>query len=195
LDAQIQPSKEQELLQVFTHEVAAAWPAIRPRVELEGIRSKFPILLLSIMAYAFPQEMQGIDIEVHNEHVRQTMNVIGSETVGKDKRSLELVQALLVAAFWNKMTRRGQQGSCYQLLQLAIEMAIDIIIHSGIFAASQSSCFLLPARGSNVSRGTAYLACLFPGTLSFGYADALTESSSSVEFTSSGMCPISGKPW
>jgi hypothetical protein len=126
LDARIPLSKQQELLYLFAHQAGAAWPVIRLPKELDYIREKSPILLLSILVYSVTHEAQGTDLDVHDELVRETVHILGDEVIGKGQRSLELVQALLVAAFWSKSTRKGKQGSSYQIVQLAADMAIDL---------------------------------------------------------------------
>lgn len=126
LDARIQPNKQQELLHLFAHQAGAAWPVLNLSTSLDFLRTKSPILLLSVLVYSVTQEAQGTELELHDELVRETMHILGDEVIGRGQRSLELVQALLVATFWNKTTRKGQQGSCYQLIQLATDMAIDL---------------------------------------------------------------------
>jgi hypothetical protein len=125
LDARIAPCKQQDLLHLFARQAGAAWPVIRLPVKLDLVRATCPILLLSVVVYSVTQETQGTDLDVHDELVQETIHMLADEVVGRGQRSLELVHALLVAAFWNKATRRGQQGSCYQIVQLATDMAID----------------------------------------------------------------------
>ena len=126
LDERIPLDKQQELLHIFTYRIAAAWPIMRLPTDLGIIRSRSPILLLSVLAYTFTHLLQGTESEVHDEIVRETMRMLAEELLGRGHRSLELVQALLVASFWNKSTRKGSQASCYQLCQLGVDMAIDI---------------------------------------------------------------------
>jgi hypothetical protein len=126
LDMRIPLSKQQELLRFFMQSAGSAWPVIRLPIELDHIREKSPALLLSVMAYSVTHAAQGTELDVHDELVRETVHILGDEVIGKGQRSLELVQALLVAAFWNKSTRKGQQGSPYQIIQLAADMAIDL---------------------------------------------------------------------
>jgi hypothetical protein len=128
LDARIPISKQQELIRIYSHQAGTAWPVIRLPKELDHIRQKSPILLLSVLAFSVTHEAQGTSLDVHDELVRETMHVLGDEVIGRGKRSLEVVQALLVSAFWNKSTRKGQQGSAFQTIQLAADMAIDIAI-------------------------------------------------------------------
>ncbi|KAF1965703.1 hypothetical protein BU23DRAFT_626947 [Bimuria novae-zelandiae CBS 107.79] len=125
LDSRIPLSKQQDLLHLFNDHIGASWPVIRLSTKVDYIRSKSPILLLSVLAFTATHLLQGTQLEVHDELVRETMQILGEEVISRGQRSLEIVQALLVAAFWNKTTRRGG-ASCYQLIQLAADMAIDI---------------------------------------------------------------------
>jgi hypothetical protein len=159
LDAHISLSQQQHLLHLYSHQAGAAWPVIRLPVDLDQIRGKSPILLLSVLVYAITQEEQGTDLEVHDELVRETMHILGGEVIGRGQITLELVQALLIATFWNKATRRGQQGSCYQILQLATDMAIDLgIAGPGLQPSPAAYFFRFPNSISLEARRT-WLAC------------------------------------
>ncbi|KAL5378332.1 hypothetical protein PMIN02_011265 [Paraphaeosphaeria minitans] len=126
LDVLILLGRQQDLLQVFTQQAGAVWPVVRVTSDLDHIRKKSPILLLSVLVYTVTHNVQGTQLELHDELVRHTVHILGEEVIGRGQRSLELVQALLVAAFWSKSTRKGEQGSCYHLIRLAADMAIDI---------------------------------------------------------------------
>ncbi|PSN63318.1 hypothetical protein BS50DRAFT_577070 [Corynespora cassiicola Philippines] len=159
LDARVSPAKQQDLVYLFAHHAGAAWPVIRMPLELDHIRTKSPILLLSVMAYAFTQETQGTKLEVHDELVRETMHILGEAVIGRGQRSLELVQALLVAAFWSKTTRVGEQGSCFQLVQLAADMAIDIGIAGPSLQPSPAAYFCRHEDPSSLEARRTWLAC------------------------------------
>jgi len=159
LDARIPPSKQQDLLHLFAHQPGAAWPVIRLSMDLDHIRTNSPILLLSVVVYAFTQETQGTDLDVHDELVRETMHIIGDEVIGRGQRSLELVQALLVAAFWNKTTRRGQQASCFQIVQLAADMAIDVGLAGFSWQPSPAAYFCRHEDPASLEARRTWLAC------------------------------------
>lgn len=159
LDARISPSKQQEVLTLFAHRAGAAWPFIRLPMDLDQLRSTSPILLLSMVAYTPTQETQGTPIELHDEIVRETMRMLGDEVIGKGQRSLELVQALLIAAFWNKTTRGQQQGSCYQIVQLASDMAIDLGIAGFSLQPSPVAYFSHHEDPTSLEAQRTWLAC------------------------------------
>jgi len=159
LDARIPPWKQQDLLHLFTHQAGAAWPVIRLPTKLDRIRANSPILLLSVLVYSVTQETQGTELEVHDELVRETMHILGDEVIGRGQRSLELVQALLVATFWNKSTLRGQQGSCYQIVQLAADMAIDLGIAGFSLQPSPVAYFCRHEDATSLEARRTWLAC------------------------------------
>jgi hypothetical protein len=159
LDARIPPSKQQHLLRLFAHQAGAAWPVIRLSMKLDCIRAKSPILLLSVLVYSVTQETQGTELDVHDELVRETIHILGDEVIGRGQRSLELVQALLVATYWNKTTLRGQQGSCYQIVQLAADMAIDLGIAGFSLQPSPVAYFCRHEDPTSLEARRTWLAC------------------------------------
>ncbi|KAF2995896.1 hypothetical protein E8E13_004823 [Curvularia kusanoi] len=159
LDFRIPPIKQQELLYVYTSHAAATWPVVRITTNLTELRTKSPILLLSVLVYTITQQTQGTELEVHDELVREAMYILGHEVIGRGQRSLELVQALLVAAFWSKTTRKGLQGSCYQLIQLATDMAIDIGIAGPSLQPSPVAYFSMHEDSTSLDARRTWLAC------------------------------------
>ncbi|KAI5206024.1 hypothetical protein E4T39_02609 [Aureobasidium subglaciale] len=103
--------------------------------------------------------MQGTELEVHDELVRDTIRMLGEEVIGRGQRSLELVQALLVAAFWNKSTRKGQQGSAYQIVQLAVDMAIDLGIAGFSLQPSPAAYFSRLEDATSLEARRTWLTC------------------------------------
>lgn len=125
LDARIPPRRQQELLTYYTQHAGLVWPVVR-LPSLDELRGRSPVLLLSVLVYTVTQETQGTEIDVHRDLMREAMHIFGDEVLGRGNFSIELVQATLVASFWFKTTGWGEQGSCYQLIQLASDMAIDL---------------------------------------------------------------------
>ena len=159
LDSRIPPMRQQHLLRLYAHNAGAAWPAIHLPVDLDHLRAKCPVLLLSVIAYTITQEAQGVDLELNDELVRETVHILGDVVIGKGQRSLELVQALLIAAFWNKTTRRGLQGSCYQIIQLASDMAIDLGIAGFSLQPSPVAYFCRHEQPTSLEARRTWLAC------------------------------------
>ncbi|KAI9147369.1 hypothetical protein HJFPF1_12388 [Paramyrothecium foliicola] len=159
LDVRIPPSKQQDLLHVFAQQAGAAWPVIRLPLDLEQLRAKCPILLLCVLVYGVSNEAQDTTLEVHDELVRETMHIIGEELIARGQRSLELVQALLVASYWSKTTRRGRQLSPYQLVQLATDMAIDLGIAGPSLNPSPPAYFCRLKEPESLESRRTWLAC------------------------------------
>ncbi|KAF3035030.1 hypothetical protein E8E12_006367 [Didymella heteroderae] len=128
-------------------------------MSLDDLRTKSPVLLLSVLVYTVTQQTQGTDAGVHDELVKEAMYIIGNEIIGRGQRSIELVQALLVAAFWSKTSRKGQQGSCYQLIQLATDMAIDLGIAGPGLIPSPVAYFDMHENTTSLEARRTWLAC------------------------------------
>lgn len=103
--------------------------------------------------------MQGTETDVHDDLVRETTYMLGAEVIGKGQRSLELVQALLVTSFWNKPTRGAQQGTCFQLIQLAADMAIDLGIAGYSLQPSAAAYFSRHEDPTSLEARRTWLAC------------------------------------
>ncbi|KAI9155722.1 Transcription factor himD [Paramyrothecium foliicola] len=125
LDARIPLNRQEELLRFYAQHAGTVWPVVRLPA-LDELREKSPILLLAVLVYTVTQETQGTEVDVHRELMREAMHIFGDQVLGRGDASMELVQALLVTSFWFKTTGWGEQGSCYQLIQLATDMAIDL---------------------------------------------------------------------
>ena len=159
LDLRIPLSKQQELLYFYTNNAGKEWPVVRLPLNVHDIRAKYPVLLLSVLVYSVTHQTQGTELEVHDELVREAVQILGNEVIGRGTRSLELVQALLVASFWNKTTRKGQQGSCYQLIQLATDMAIDLGIAGPSLIPSPVAYFSMHEDPTSLEARRTWLAC------------------------------------
>ncbi|KAJ8115864.1 hypothetical protein OPT61_g2595 [Boeremia exigua] len=159
LDNRIPPSKQQELLHLYANHAGAAWPVVRLSTKLSELRAKSPILLLSVLVYSVTHQSQGTELEVHDELVQEAMYILGNELLGRGQRSLELVQALLMVSFWNKTSRKGQQGSCYQLVQLATDMAIDLGIAGPSLQPSPPAYFSMHEDPTSLEARRTWLAC------------------------------------
>lgn len=159
LDHRIPPSKQEDLLRQYASHAGAVWPVVRLSMGLYDLRAKYPVLLLSVLVYTVTQQTQGTDSDVHDELVKEAMYIIGNEIIGRGQRSIELVQALLVAAFWSKTSRKGQQGSCYQLIQLATDMAIDLGIAGPGLIPSPVAYFDMHEDSASLEARRTWLAC------------------------------------
>lgn len=159
LDARIPPSIQQHLLRLFAEQAGTAWPVICVTASLERMRAESPVLLLSVLVYAVLREAQGTGVVAHDELIQETTCILGEEVIGKGGRSLELVQALLITVFWYKPTRRGLQASCYQLVQLAVDMAIDLGIAGPSLQPSPPAYFCRIDDPGSIEARRTWLVC------------------------------------
>jgi hypothetical protein len=159
LDERIPLRKQQDQFYFFRHQVSAIWPVFRTSMDLDQIRLRSPVLLLSILVFTFTHNMQGTELGVHDDLVRETMRTLGDEVIGRGRRSLELVQALLLSAFWSKSTRKGQQASCYQIVQLAVDMAIDLGVAGLSWQPSPAAYFCRLEDVTSLDARRTWLAC------------------------------------
>jgi hypothetical protein len=128
-------------------------------MELEHLREKSPVLLLSVLVHTVTKETQGTELEIYHELVRETPRILADQVIGQGQRSIELVQALLVAAFWNKPLRSGPQGGCYQSVQLAADMAIDLGIAGPSLQPSPVAYFSRHEDTTSLDARRTWLAC------------------------------------
>ncbi|CAJ2509671.1 Uu.00g146970.m01.CDS01 [Anthostomella pinea] len=152
--------RQHDLLRLYAHQAGAAWPVIRLPVKLDRVRTESSVLLHSVVVCCFTQETQGTGPDVHDDLVRESMHILGNELIARGQRSLGLVQALLVAAFWNKSTRTCQHGSCYQLVQLAVDMAIDLGIAEPSLQPSPAAYFSRHEDPTSLEARRTWLACV-----------------------------------
>lgn len=159
VDTRIPLDKQKYLLDVYAQQAGAVWPAIRLDDDLDAIRAKSPVLLLSVLAYCSTQKEQGTEMAVHDELIRETVRVLADEVITRGQRSIELVQALLITAFWSKTTHKGYQGSCYQIAQLATDMAIDLGIAGPSLQPSPVAYFSHHEDPTSLEARRTWLAC------------------------------------
>ncbi|KAL6704482.1 hypothetical protein ACN47E_008111 [Coniothyrium glycines] len=159
IDLRMLIDRQNALLQAFEYQARSSWPFIYISTSLDLLRADSPILLLSLLAHAVTQKSQGISVLMHDDLVRETMQVLGRRIVGEGQRSLELVQALLVAAFWSKHILGEEQASCYQLVQLAADMAIDVGIAGFAWQPSPAAYFSRHDEVTSLQARYTWLAC------------------------------------
>jgi hypothetical protein len=158
LDERISLAKQQELLRHHQSHAGAVWPVVRLPA-LSELRRQSPVLLLSVLVYPITQSVQGTDSSVHHELLRKAMYVYGEQIMGRGEISMHLVQALLVTSFWFKTTGWGEQGSCYQLVQIATDMAIDLGIGGPSLMTTPISYMARLDDAESVEARRTWLAC------------------------------------
>jgi hypothetical protein len=141
------------------HNAAVAYPVVLVE-SYAHLRAHSPILLLTILAFAITGDPLGIDIPTQEELVRVAMRTLGKDVIGYGRRSLDLVQALLVATFWSRAAPLGHDhATCYQTAQLAQDMAVDLGLAGGALIASPVSYFSHAGDTNSLEARRTWLAC------------------------------------
>ncbi|KAH7375931.1 hypothetical protein B0T11DRAFT_271242 [Plectosphaerella cucumerina] len=163
LDARISPGTQRRVLADFASRALVAWPVLSPAdiLDLDGLRTTAPHLLFAIMA--FPGET-GLQLQTQEELVVRAMSEFGNEIIARGNRSLQMVKALLMAAFWFRQARHSPHGHCYQLVQLAVDMAIDIGIAGPQLARSPPAYFSATKDPTSLDARRTWVACYLATT-------------------------------
>jgi hypothetical protein len=160
LDCRVSRELQQQALYAYVKGAEAAWPAIPLAVsDLEITRNETPILLLCILAFPIPASLMGIDNQAQDELVGQATSLLPTAVITKGQRSVELVQCLLVASYWNRNARGQANGSCYQFVQLAVDMAIDLGLGGSQMPTSPGAYFSRMVEVSTMDASRTWLAC------------------------------------
>jgi len=113
---------------IFNHyvsDMAVHLPAVvfEPGTTAVDVRAQKPILFLAILVAA---SVGMTDLRVQHNLSQMTLGVFADAIIRSGKKSLELVQALIVSAIWYRPPKRYEQMNFYQLTHIAAVMAIDI---------------------------------------------------------------------
>ncbi|KXJ87476.1 hypothetical protein Micbo1qcDRAFT_215854 [Microdochium bolleyi] len=160
LDTRIPHLKQQELLSAYVHEIAPAWPIVLlPTDDLDHVRRDCPLLLLCILTYTVTKHDQGTSQEAHDDLIRETMRILGDEVVVRGQQSIELVLALLIAGFWSKTAQAETHATCFQLTQIASDMAIDLGLAGSSVQSTPAAFFRNKEDPSTAESRRTWLAC------------------------------------
>lgn len=112
-----------ELWVRYTDMMAPHLPAVvfAPGTTAAEIRTAKPVLFLAIMA-ASSSELPSVQRVL----TRELMQIFADKVIVVGEKSLELVQALLVATMWYWPPEHFEELKFYQLVHIAAVMAIDI---------------------------------------------------------------------
>lgn len=112
-----------DLFARYTERMAPHLPAVifPPSQTAAEIRRSKPILFLAVMAAA-GSEMHSLQTVLQ----RELMTIFAEKVFLSGEKSLELVQALLVAVIWYWPPEHFEELKFYQLVHVAAVMAIDI---------------------------------------------------------------------
>lgn len=162
IDDRIDLNAQRRVLATFVSRNLQAWPVLSAAdMDLDRLRATSPHLLLAIMA--FPGDTQ-LPLRAHEELVVRAMSAFADEVIARGNRSLEMVKALLTAAFWFRPARNTPHGHCYQLVQLAMDMAVDIGIAGPQLARSPPAYFSQVNDPTSPDARRTWVACFLAAT-------------------------------
>ena len=112
-----------DLFSRYTDRMAPHFPAVifPPSMTASELRRSKPTLFLAIMAAA-SSEVPSLQIILQ----RELMTVLAEKVFLTGEKSLEIVQALLIAVIWYWPPEQFEELKFYQLVHVAAVMAIDI---------------------------------------------------------------------
>lgn len=111
------------LFQRYTDRMAPHLPAVvfPPGTTAADIRQAKPILFLSIMSVGSSQKPN-----IQRLLVKELMQVFADEIIVHGRKSLELVQSIMISVIWYFPPEHFEELKFYQLVHLAAVMAIDM---------------------------------------------------------------------
>lgn len=117
----------QTAINAFNHyvkEIAPKLPIVvfPPGTTMASIRRHKPILFLVIMAIA----MGHFRSELQTSLVREVHRVFADSVIVKGEKSLELVQAIMLACVWYMPPAQFEELKFFQFIYMAVVMALDI---------------------------------------------------------------------
>ncbi|KAJ5681398.1 uncharacterized protein N7477_001338 [Penicillium maclennaniae] len=108
----------------YVNKLAVEMPMVvfRPGTTMEDVRRDRPILFLAIIATAVGKFNKDAQLPLLTE----TYKVMADRVIVKGEKSLELIQAILVSAIWYMPPDNLEELKFYQLIHLAVVLAMDI---------------------------------------------------------------------
>lgn len=170
IDQQIVSLKlSEDLFELFVSRFASQFPIVSfgPETTFYNIRREKPTLLLSILAAASatcsPKLFQKLNMEL--------LEVFARKVVLGGQKSLELVQAMLIMAFWYFPPDRFDKLAHYRYIHLAAVMAVELGIGDNSWQVKVQTAISKDFDDSNVlDECRIWLACFL---LCSGYAHVL----------------------
>ncbi|KAI5360767.1 Putative zn(2)-C6 fungal-type DNA-binding domain-containing protein [Septoria linicola] len=115
---------QKQVVDVYNHCHASVLPLVHAEpLDLADLRSRLPILLLSVLAFPTSGILQ---LDVQHDLVDCAMHDFASRLIAAGERSLDLAQALLIASFWFRARPGFKHATVLQIVQLSTSMAIDL---------------------------------------------------------------------
>lgn len=114
-----------QTFQRYVMEMAVHMPAVvfPPRTTAEEVRANRPVSFLSILVAG---SLGLTPLETQEKLAALLLDVLADSIVRNGEKSLDLIQALLVATIWYRPPKHYEQMNFYQLGHIAAVMAIDM---------------------------------------------------------------------
>ncbi|KAE9379981.1 hypothetical protein N431DRAFT_552242 [Stipitochalara longipes BDJ] len=135
IDHVVSRALQKQILHKYRTEVEQAFP-FPVRKDYETLREEHPLLLQSVIFVASPSMVSAA---VHDELTSIVMKLLAPEEIAKAEKSIELVQAILIASYWFKPPRNQVHIAIDRLVNVAIATATETGIATSESALSAAS--------------------------------------------------------
>ena len=125
IDRELVPfDKAVKTFDVYVNEMVPHLPAVvfPPGTQMTDVRRSKPILFHSILAFC----IGTVQPEIQDTLIDEFYKTIADRVIVRGDKSLELVQAILVASVWYLPPERFEQLKFYQLIHMAVTLAMDV---------------------------------------------------------------------
>lgn len=157
LDERVAQSAQQEAVEVYAQQMVPVFPVVPvEEKDLASLRERNPLVFLSVITFA---AAGGLSEDIQHGLVERIMHVFAHNLIATGNRSLDLVQALLVAGFWFRVRPGVQHATMCQLLHLATNDAIDLGIAGPQALRSPGAGPIKMFDTSSLSARRTWLAC------------------------------------
>lgn len=167
LDGLATTEQQSQGLRAFKSLILPEWPAILVGIgDATIMKMESPILLLAILAFPISPEHVDMTLETQSELRKRAMVIFGAGAVGLENPSHDLIQSLLVAAYWHRPALDGNHTNPYQLVRTALELAIEIGLGGPSMLSSAPAWFSRLREPLSLEMKGTWLACYVASTLS-----------------------------
>ena len=134
LDAVVSQDMQRNVFEKYVDEIMPACPLvpIADGVDYDALRQTRPLLLQAIVYAASPGVLES---DLQEDIAMAVMNLFAS-VIEEGKKSIELIQAMQVAAIWYRAPKHHHHVAVFQLIELAAGMAKDIGLAGPQFSPS-----------------------------------------------------------
>ena len=167
LDTLLTREQQAHGLAVFEQLMLAAWPIIiSVNDTIQGNPLVSPAILFAIFGFAVSYRHFDSTADTQNTLRKRAMRYFGSASVGLEQPSHELVQALLVAAMWNRPAADPNHGNCSILLRTAREVAVELGLGGPNMLSSAPAFFTRLREPPTLSMKGTWMACYMVSIMS-----------------------------